>query len=164
LAGSTQHLNRNVNDAVRWLARGDLLVEGEMYDEAIQNFGRALQLEPSNVDVLNARAQVYVETGQLQLALDDCDESIVIESSQQALSIRGDVWLAIGNLDNAISDFEGALRFDSSVATAYRDRAARHKDAGNQSRADEDLEAAKRIEDAFSGRLVDESEAPRVVS
>lgn len=160
LTDSTQHLNRDVGDVVRWIARGELLAEGGMYEEAIRDFGRALQLEPGNVGALNARAQVYQETDQLQLALDDCDESIVIESTQEALSIRGDVWLAMGNLDNAIADFEGAVRFDSSVASAYRDRAARHRKAGKQQLADEDLEAAKRIEDALAGRLVDESVAP----
>jgi len=160
LAESTQHLNRDVNDVVRWVARGELLTEGEMYDEAIQDFGRALRLEPANVDALNARAQLYAKAGQLQLALDDCDASIVIESTQKALSIRGDVWLEMGNLDNAIADFEGAVRFDSSVATAYRDRAAKRKESGNQPLADEDLQAAQRIEDALAGRLVDESEAP----
>jgi len=160
LTESTRHLNRDMGDAVRWIARGVILAEGEMYDEAIRNFSRALQMEPANVDALNARARVYSATDQLQLALDDCDQSIVIDSTQEALSIRGDVWLAMGNLDNAIADFEGAVRFDSSVATAYRDRAARHQQAGNQSLADEDLEAAKRIEDALSGRLVDESVAP----
>ncbi|MCH2211191.1 MAG: tetratricopeptide repeat protein [Fuerstiella sp.] len=149
----TRHLNRNQKDAARWVDRGDCLAVGERYEAAINNYTNALTLEPSNTDALNARARIHAQTGHLQKALDDCEKSLVIEASLEAFSIRGETWLVMNNLDQAIEDFESARRLDETFAQAYRDRGARRHSNGDQTGAEKDFQAAQRIEDALAGRL-----------
>ena len=154
---SNVRLARDTTDIRQWIERGNVFLAGEMFDEAIRDFTSALQLNPVSVDALNGRARAYTATDKIQKALDDCDESIVINATPKALSLRGDTWLAMGNLDNALSDFEGAMRCDMTVAETYRERAAARQAAGEDDLAQADLAAAQRIEDALEGRLVDNS-------
>ena len=60
--------------------------------------------------------------------------------------------MLLENLDNAITDFETAGRFDEAVAIAYEKRAEHHRDAGHSDEAKSDLERAQEIRDAFAGK------------
>ena len=148
----TQHARSNARDPARWFARANWLADGKEFGAAIQDYSRVLQLQPGNTMAMNARAAAWVATGELQKAIDDCDNSLVISRSAEALSIRGDAWLAMNNLDQAISDYEDAQRFDENVADAYRRRARRLKKDGDNERAQEDFERAKDIADGLAGR------------
>ncbi len=160
LSKFNQHLNRDVRDAARWIARGDCLAKGDRYDAAISDYTNALKLEPDNIDALNARARVQAAIGELTKAMDDCDQSIFIQPTLEALSIRGDAWLAMNNLDQAIEDFEAAQHLDETFAETYRRRAEYHSSKGDKAAEEEDLKAAQRIEDALAGRLPAENTEP----
>ena len=88
-------------------------------------------------------------TGDLQKAMLDCDESIVVRSSQEAYSLRGDLWMRLENFDNAISDFETAGRFDEQVAVAYEKRADDRRESGQADDAKTDLQRAREIRNAM---------------
>ena len=79
----------------------------------------------------------------------DCDESIVIRSTQEAHSLRGDLWMLMENFDNAISDFETAGRFDEQVAVAYEKRADDRREAGQTEDAKTDVQRAQEIRNAM---------------
>lgn len=160
LSQLNQHLNRDGKDATRWIARGDCLAEGKRYAAAISDYTTALEIEPANTHALNARARIQAMNGELQKALDDCEQSIFIRPTLEALSIRGDAWLAMGNLDQAIEDFESARRMDETLADAYRQRAEHRSSTGDHAAAAQDLKTARRIEDALAGRLPAENTEP----
>ena len=153
LAQLTRQAKANVQDAGRWIARGDWLADGNEFGAAIQDYSRSLRLQPDNIAALNARARAWTETGDLKRAISDCDESLVIRPTQEAYSIRGDAWLAMNNLDQAIQDYEAARRFDEELARAYQLRAARHREKGDIDHAEKDQQTARRIRDALEGRL-----------
>lgn len=153
LSALNQHLKEDAQDATRWIARGDCLFEGGRHEAAVNDFSNALQLEPANTAALNGRARVWAATGELRKAIDDCEQSIVIQPTMEALSIRGEAWLAMNNLDQAIADFEDSSRLDATFAEAYRRRAEQHRSKGNDDAAAADIKAAERIEDALAGRL-----------
>ena len=145
----SQQAIRNARNPEAWIVRGKHLMNGSQYGAAIQDFTRALIVNPGNSDALKGRASAWMATGELQKAMLDCDESIVVRASQEAYSLRGDLWMLLENLDNAITDFETAGRFDEAVAIAYEKRAERRKDAGLAEDAKSDLERAQEIRDAF---------------
>ena len=153
LSRVTQHLNRDTQDVTRWIARGDCLMDGNEYAAAIEHYTQALSLQSDSTEALNARARGWATTGDLIKAIDDCETSIIIKPTLEALSIRGDAWLALDNLDQAIEDFIAAERFDETVVSTYRKRAERHQSKGNMTAAEDDLRAAQEIEEAYSGRL-----------
>ena len=48
--------------------------------------------------------RVWTRTGEFGRAIDDCEQSIVIEPTMEAFALRGEAWLAMDNLDQAIAD------------------------------------------------------------
>lgn len=145
----TQQASRNARNPAAWIFRGQHLMNGSQYGAAIQDFTRALIVNPGNTEALTGRASAWMATGDLQKAMLDCDESIVAQSSQEAYSIRGDLWMRLENFDNAISDFETAGRFDEQVAVAYEKRADDRRGAGQADEAKTDLQRAQEIRNAM---------------
>ena len=145
----TQQASRNARNPAAWIFRGKHLMNGSQYGAAIQDFTRALIVNPGNTEALTGRASAWMATGDLQKAMLDCDESIVAQSSQEAYSIRGDLWMRLENFDNAISDFETAGRFDEQVAVAYEKRADDRRGAGQADEAKTDLQRAQEIRNAM---------------
>ncbi|HRA89063.1 MAG TPA: tetratricopeptide repeat protein [Planctomycetaceae bacterium] len=156
----TQQATRDARNPAAWIVRGSHLMRGSQYGAAVQDFTRALIVNPGNTDALTGRAAAWLATGELEKAMLDCDESIVSQSTQQAYSLRGDVWMRLENLDNAISDFEAAGRFDDMVAVAYEKRADQRRGAGKTDDAQSDLDRAREIREAMVDKKVD-SEPPQ---
>ncbi len=148
----SQQAARNARNPAAWIVRGKHLMNGSQYGAAIQDFTRALIVNPGNADALRGRASAWLATGELQKAMLDCDESIVVKSSQEAYSLRGDLWMQLENFDNAIADFETAGRFDELVAVAYEKRADSRREAGKTDEAKTDLQRAHEIRDAMIDR------------
>lgn len=148
----SQQAARNTRNPAAWIVRGKHLMSGSQYGAAIQDFTRALIVNPGNADALRGRATAWLATGELQKAMLDCDESIVVKSSQEAYSLRGDLWMRLENFDNAIADFETAGRFDEQVAVAYEKRADIRREADNADEAKTDLQRAREIRDAMIDR------------
>ncbi len=148
----SQQAARNARNPAAWIVRGKHLMNGSQYGAAIQDFTRALIVNPGNADALRGRASAWLATGELQKAMLDCDESIVVKSSQEAYSLRGDLWMRLENFDNAIADFETAGRFDEQVAVAYEKRADMRREGGQADEAKTDLQRAREIRDAMIDR------------
>jgi tetratricopeptide (TPR) repeat protein len=153
----TQQASRNARNPTSWIVRGKHLMNGSQYGAAIQDFTRALIVNPGNPDALTGRASAWMATGDLQNAMLDCDESLVLRSSQETHSLRGDLWMLLENFDNAINDFEAAGRFDEQVAVAYEKRATDRREAGQVDDAQSDLQRAQEIRNA----MLDKDDSPK---
>lgn len=157
LTALTQQAARNSRNPQAWIVRGQHLLEGQQYGAAVQDFTRALVVNPGNPEALFDRAVAWARTGEYQKAMLDCDESIVSRPSKEAYSLRGDLWLRLDNLDQAISDFQEAGRFDEQVAAAYEKRSAQKRSAGATAEADADAARAKEMRDAMLSKPEDAS-------
>lgn len=96
------------------------------YDEAIADFGRALELDPGNSQYYCQRGDVRVRTGANNEAV--ADYTAALQSSPRLLwgyYGRGQAHLALGNAQPAIADFNTALRLkpDSINVLVLRGRA-----------------------------------------
>lgn len=149
----TQQANANGRDVRVWINRGEYLMTGNQYGAAIQDFTRALMLNPGNTDALTGRAEAWLATKDLQNAIQDCDESIVVSPTPRAYSVRADVWLALNNLDQAIQDFETAGRFDDAVVSAYEKRSQAYRDKNEIEKADADAQRAADLRAALKGQI-----------
>ncbi len=147
----TKEARSNSGNSRKWISRAEYLMNGGQYGAAIQDFTRAILLAPGNPDALTGRAMAWLQTGDLQKAMLDCDESIVSAQSPRAYSVRADIWFNLKNYDQAIADYELASRFDDRVAEAYELRAASLREANQNEEAAADMEKAKSIRDALAG-------------
>ncbi len=146
----TQRAVANAGNPKSWIDRAEHLMAGQQYGAAIQDFTRAIAVNPGNTDALTGRAMAWMQTGDLQKAMQDCDESIVCEASPRSYSLRADLWMMMKNCDQAIEDFEAASRFDEKVAEAYEMRAEKLRDTEPE-KAAADLEKAREIRSALAG-------------
>lgn len=160
LARLTNEATARSGDPQAWINRAVHLAAGSQFGAAVQDYSRALSLDPANTRALNGRAQAWLNTGDLKKAIADCDESLVVQPSTTAFSVRGDAWYALQNFDQAIEDFEAAKRFDEGVAAAYRSRADLHEQAGRKELAVADRQKADQIDAGLAGQL-SESDQPQ---
>jgi serine/threonine-protein kinase len=121
-----------------------------MYDEALNEFSRALKLNPANAPILyNHRARVYHYQNQMELADDELEKGLVLEPRHPGLrTSAGYQRMRTGNLDEAIRILEGVIVDDPSVRIAVPTLAICYVKAGARERGaalvkDETLAAAE---------------------
>ena len=105
----------NVHMVAGLALRGD-----GMYDEALGEFSRALKLNPANAAILyNHRARVYHYQNQIELAGDELEKGLALESRHPLLrTSSGYQQMRLGNLDKAIEILEGVIADDPSLRIA----------------------------------------------
>lgn len=107
------------------------------YALAVKDFDRALRLRPGNKrttrnrgDAFNGLAWDAYKAGKLELALAHADSSLRDRhDGAAAYDTRAHVLAALGRIDDAMADFERAIKLDGSVRVAKYQRAL--KDAGH---------------------------------
>ncbi len=152
LTALSQQAARNARNPNGWIARGKHLLEKDRQDAAIVDFTRALTVNPGNPEALLHRASVWMSKGDLQKAMMDCEQSLVSKPSLDAYSMRGELWLKLDNIDQALNDFESARRFDEQLAATYELRAAKAKESGDMERHNADMARAAEIREALKDR------------
>ncbi len=154
------------------LVAGQTLRLDGMYDEALQQFNRSLQLNPSNAPIIyNHRARVYQYQNQLELAEEELQKGLTLEPKHPLLRTsvayqrmrQGDMQQAIGILEAVIHDDESMRIAFPTLALCYvqagqRERATALIEEDSLSAAEADSEMAYRLATYFAVEG-DESEA-----
>jgi serine/threonine protein kinase/tetratricopeptide (TPR) repeat protein len=154
------------------LVAGQTLRLDGMYEEALQQFNRSLQLNPSNAPIIyNHRARVYQYQNQLELAEEELQKGLTLEPKHPLLRTsvayqrmrQGDMQQAIGILEKVIHDDESMRIAFPTLALCYvqvgeRERATALIEEDSLSAAEADSEMAYRLATYFAVEG-DESEA-----
>jgi serine/threonine-protein kinase len=118
--GVANLLASSANDWNVHMVAGLALRADGMYLEALQQFSRALKLNPANAPILyNHRARVYHYQNQIELAGDELEKGLALEPRHPLLrTSMGYQEMRLGNLDAAIEILEGVIRDDPSMRIA----------------------------------------------
>ena len=160
-----EHLLRTAaNDwDVHQVAGITLRIDG-LYEEALQQFSRALQLNPANAAILyNHRARVFHYQNQLELADEELQKGLTLEPHHPLLRTSlAYQQMRQGHLQEAIKTLEEVIRDDGSMRIALptlaiccvqvgeRARAASFIDEASLSAAEADSEMAYRLATYFA--------------
>ncbi len=147
-----RQLARRPQDPEVHIQRAELLAAGGEKDIALASFQAAEKVAPNHARIFVRRAEFWLEEGDFDKAIADCDRAIAIEPSTEAYSVRGDAYFHKGDYDKAIADFERARRIDVTVAEAYWRRARQHEAAGRMEAAKADRQRAIELEPSFAER------------
>jgi serine/threonine-protein kinase len=122
----------NVHMVAGMALRGD-----GMYEEALQQFSRALKLNPASAPILyNHRARVYHYQNQIELAGDELEKGLALETRHPLLrTSAGYQQMRLGNLEEAIRILESVVRDDSSLRIAVPTLALCYVQAGHRDQA-----------------------------
>ena len=87
------------------------------FARAAADYSEVTRLQPDNIDAWSARCWVRAITpGQTQLALGDCNAALKIKAdAADVLDTRGFVNLKLDQNDNAIKDYDAALKLDPKL-------------------------------------------------
>lgn len=170
--GIEQLLRTSDNDWNVHLVAGITLRLDGMYEDALDQFNRSLQLNPSNAPILyNHRARVYQYQNQLELAEEELQKGLTLEPKHALLRTSlAYQRMRQGELQTAIEILEQVIRDDDSMRMAFptlalcyvqvgeRERAASLIEEDSLSAAEADSEMAYRLATYFAVEG-DESEA-----
>lgn len=132
-------LNRaiiNEPQYTQWhIERAELYFQQKKYQQSIADYTTAIQLDPSNMELLPERANVHFALKEYQKAIDDCTTAIKNDAHPNAYSVRGDAYLKLQKYQEAVDDYNAAKRYDSNVVDAYWNYAKLLKTQGKKKQA-----------------------------
>lgn len=125
--------------------RGLGLLLQDKLDDAIVEFNKALQADPTHARSYNSRGNAWRRKGELDLAIADFNEAIRIDPDFPfPYNGRAAAFYDRGDLDRAIADYSEVIRLDPTLTAPYNNRAIAWRDKGDLDRALEDANKALR--------------------
>ena len=142
---------------------GDIAAARNHYHAAIADFTHLIEWEPKFASAYNVRGWTKYLLGQIvtepensgevewyyQSAVIDSDVAIQLatadEDSSAAYHTRGAAKAALGDYENAIADFDAAIRLNPETAINYLDRGLAKEALGKKDVAKADFEEAARL-------------------
>jgi len=119
----------------------------EDYDRAIDDFTKAIELEPNNAVNYRERGRAY-SNGKKDddKAIADCNQAIRLNPNYiLAYNVRGNLYKGKKDYGKAIEDFSQAIRLDPNFVLAYASRGDAYSKKGDYGKAIEDYSQAIRL-------------------
>ncbi len=130
-----------------WYAKGQQALKSKNYEEAVEYFTRAVELDPSNYKYYEKRGLTYLYAEKPGQAIDDLTISVDINpKNADAYNNRGLAFSFQGDLDQAINDFNRAIDIDPNFGQAYLNRGSIYIQFKNFDAAMKDFNQAAKYE------------------
>ena len=137
--------------AMDYFFQARMLANRKDYDGAIDNYTKAINLDPKNVGFYINRGYVYYKKGDYPQAIKDCTKAIELDPKNAAAYInRGYVYYKKGEYIQAIADCTKAIEIDPKLATAYNNRGAAYKNKGEYNEAIADFTRAIELDPKYA--------------
>jgi tetratricopeptide (TPR) repeat protein len=118
------------------------------YRKAIEDYSKAIKLNPLYAEAYVNRGIVYAKSGRYQEAIENFNMAIMINPKAIfAFYNRGLYYKRLGEYQGAIKDFDTAIGLDSQYIAAYLNRGDLYAKLGNHQKAIEDF---NRVIELFS--------------
>jgi len=162
--GFTDALNQTTEDVpalskgVVYNYRGRAYGMSGNYDLAIQDYNKAIELNPKYALAYTNRGFAYGRQGNSDLAIQDFTKAIKLDPNDAATysnrgiaySNRGVAYSDKGNYDLAIQDYNKALELEPNLAEAYNNRGDAYRIRGEPDRAIRDFNKALELEPNYA--------------
>lgn len=124
---------------------------------ALADFGKALDIDPKNVDAMIYAARIYVLDGNVDRAKELQDRALAIKPDDTAVHLQRGSWaIDTGHLDMARSELAAVERRDSNLSLLHILKARLAESLSRPGEALPELDRAERLtdSDAFLGEIV----------
>jgi len=120
---STQKSKGESGNAEFYNNRGMANDKEGLYDQAISDYNKALEIDPKYAEAYNNRGVVYRRKGQYDRAISDYNKALEINPRDaEAYNNRGVAYSIKGQYDRAISDYSQAVEINQRFAEGYYGR------------------------------------------
>ena len=121
------------------------------YDQAIEYYDKAIELNPQHTGAYNNRGLAKVDSGDLQGAIADYGKAIELNPQLvEAYNNRGNAKSDSGDLRGAIADYDKAIELNPQLAEAYYNRGAAKVALDDQQGAIADYDKAIELNPQFA--------------
>jgi tetratricopeptide (TPR) repeat protein len=118
-AARAQQLS-DVEVEVEWLNTYHKL---NQYEEAIEDYNKAIELNPKNAEAYNNRGNAHSELNKHEEAIEDFNKAIELDPKYaEAYNNRGNAYYELNKHEEAIEDFNKAIELNPNFAAAYNNR------------------------------------------
>ncbi|MDX1775603.1 MAG: tetratricopeptide repeat protein, partial [Desulfobulbales bacterium] len=146
LPASATGLKETLSDlrqAEAYNLQGETNIGKNLYNQAIKDFSRALEINPNYVDGLINRGNAYAKLGRFNDALMDFNHALKFEKKDAELyNSRGEIYLQNNMFDEAIKDFTAALVLNPMYSDVYLNRGRAYSEKGMPDEAMADFNQA----------------------
>jgi tetratricopeptide (TPR) repeat protein len=113
----------DLKQAEAYNLQGETNISKNLYNNAIKDFTRAININPKFVDALINRGSAYAKLGRFNDALTDFNDSLKYEKKDAVLyNKRGEIFLQNNLFDQAIKDFSSAIVLNPMFSDAFLNR------------------------------------------
>ena len=134
---------KNYETASVSLSKGVALHYKNEYEEAIEKYDEAIELNPFFVEAYNSRGLAKEKLGRYQEAIADYNKVIELNPNHAiAYSNRGDGKYYLEQHQEAIADYDKAIELDPDDAIAYNNRGIAKSNLGQHQEARSDFNKA----------------------
>lgn len=138
-AAAERAIDLNPDEALGYTTRGAFLFYEHEFVDALEAYDRAVELAPTDGDVLDLVAQNLLELGYFEEARDLADRAILADPLVYMFhNTAGRAYSALGDADRARRRFEESMRLDPALPFAYNNLIRQYLERG-------DLENAKQM-------------------
>jgi Flp pilus assembly protein TadD len=126
--------------------RGSVFSKLGNYKLAIEDYNKAIEINPRYLEAYTNRGATYVKLGNFEQAILDFGKAAELNPQDaDTYYNRGVAYNRLGNYEQAILDYDRAIEINPNFANAYYNRGVSHEKLGDHRRAHEDLETAARL-------------------
>jgi len=152
-------IDQNKNVPVAFLNRGVALGKEKKFDPAIDDFSKAITMNPKYTKAYYNRGIAYLEIGKPHQAIKDFNKTIELNAKyNQVYQKRGMAFTDIGNQDKALENFRKAVEMDPNDAKSYKEMGIIFVELGQYDVAKENFSRSIQLNpedgDAFYNRAV----------
>ena len=146
----TRVISMTPSNAYDYLARGWAFKFIENLEKALEDFDRAIDLDPSIPDAFTARASVLFKQRQYGKAISENTKALSLDPTfVQALIDRGAAHRKEGNIDSAMTDYSNALTINPSNPEVYFNRGVLYQKKQVHAQAIDDFTSAIRFDPKY---------------
>jgi Tfp pilus assembly protein PilF len=128
------------------------------YKQAIEDYGRAIEIKPSCAEAYYNRGLAYYILGNYRQAIEDYSMAIEIRPGYaDAYNNRGNAYNVLGNYRQAIEDLNRAIEIKPILSEAYNNRGGAYIGLGNHRQAIEDCGRAIEIKPGYAEAYINRS-------
>jgi tetratricopeptide (TPR) repeat protein len=116
-------ISQNQNIPLAYYGRGVAFKDENKIDEALNDYSKAIQLNPDYADAYYNRGALLLNENKIDEALNDFNKAIQLNPGDaKAYSNRGALLLKENKIDEALDDFNKAIQLNPDYADAYYNR------------------------------------------
>ncbi len=153
-------INATSTDGAGYYKRGAVYLKLKLFDKALANFSKAIELSPTEPTFYDARESVLCDLKRFDKALADADHMIQIyPKSDRAYVSRGFIHLKQKNDSLALKDFEAAIKLNPNDPLSLINESAVYAQQGKYQLAFEAADKAVKLDANNAGGFCNRGEA-----